>query len=199
MKGGWQMHRGETPAAKRNRGGSIEGVQRMDLLSWRFSRAEIDRLSKLQLRYRERPDALDLPVEEGRLRFARWLVERGRLTEDDGAGSWKLPRDGETLCGKGLQRSRPKSAGGIPHSGPDGEPELAGVRGHPSGGWRLSLLGVWPWVRQGLAGAAQIGRKLGSWLFLPGEVGIWGPYDPYGSAPPYLDTQWNWIYFRHPW
>jgi hypothetical protein len=199
MKGGWQMHRGETPAAKRNRGGSIAGVQRMDLLSWRFSRAEIDRLSKLQLDYRERPDVLDLPIEEGRLRFARWLVEHGRLTEDDRVGSWKPPRHEETWCGKGPQRSRPKSAGDIPHRGSDGEPELAGTRRQEREEWCLDRLGVWSWVRRGLAKAAQIGRKLGSWLFLPGRGDPRGPYDPYGGAFPYLDAQWNWMYLRPPW
>lgn len=57
-------------------------IKRMELLMWHFNAAEVDRLIKCQLRYRQRLDALDLPVDLYRLRFARWLVEQGKLTED---------------------------------------------------------------------------------------------------------------------
>ena len=108
----------------------LAGVQRLELLSWRFSEAEIQRLSTLQVRHREHPDLVDLPVEERRLQFARWLVEHGRLSEDAGSGildhpysqenapsgiqlgafqlgaAWELNGDGRRdPAGAGLERS----------------------------------------------------------------------------------------------
>lgn len=59
-----------------------KGIERMELLKDRFDAAEINRLITRQTRYRERIDALDLPADLNRLRFARWLVENGKLTED---------------------------------------------------------------------------------------------------------------------
>jgi len=71
------------------------GIQRLELLWWRFSAAEVQRLSLLQLVQRERPSALDLPLEEGRLRFARWLVATGRLSEQT-----ECRREGGHLAGQ---------------------------------------------------------------------------------------------------
>lgn len=64
--------------------GSIEDVRRMDLIRWRFSAAEIERLIKWQQRYREGQVPRDLPLDAYRLHFARWLVERGKLSEGVG-------------------------------------------------------------------------------------------------------------------
>jgi hypothetical protein len=81
------MHFRKTPAARRKQqdapapAPAPAGIQRLELLWWRFSAAEVQRLSLLQLVQRERPSALDLPLEECRLRFARWLVATGRLSE----------------------------------------------------------------------------------------------------------------------
>src|SRR5258706_9657349 len=77
------MHFRKTRAARHNPhdAPAPAGIQRLELLWWRFSAAEVQRLSRLQLVQRERPSALDLPLEEGRLRFARWLVATGRLSE----------------------------------------------------------------------------------------------------------------------
>src|SRR5258706_15492590 len=79
------MHFRKTRAARRKQqdapAPAPAGIQRLELLWWRFSAAEVQRLSLLQLVQRERPSALDLPLEEGRLRFARWLVATGRLSE----------------------------------------------------------------------------------------------------------------------
>src|SRR5260370_9104868 len=75
------MHFRKTPPARHDDNDSPAGVQRLELLWWRFSAAETQRLSALQLLQRERPNALDLPLEECRLRFARWLIEHGRLSE----------------------------------------------------------------------------------------------------------------------
>src|SRR5258707_12379028 len=75
------MHNKETQAAWSNQNESPEGVQRLELLMLRFSEAEIQSLSLLQLVHRPRPNALDQPVEECGLRFARWLGDNGRLSE----------------------------------------------------------------------------------------------------------------------
>src|SRR5260370_41069686 len=74
--GRWPMHFRKTRAARRNPqdtpapAPAPAGIQRLELLWWRFSAAEVQRLSLLQLVQRERPSARDLPLEEGRLRFA---------------------------------------------------------------------------------------------------------------------------------
>jgi hypothetical protein len=66
-------------------GGSQEtgrDIQRIELLKRHFDAAEINRLITCQARYREGVDALDLSADLHRLRFARWLVEHGKLTDD---------------------------------------------------------------------------------------------------------------------
>lgn len=57
-------------------------IHRMELLKRHFSAAEINRLITCQIRYREEGGALDLPADLHRLRFTRWLVEHGKLTDD---------------------------------------------------------------------------------------------------------------------
>src|SRR5258708_15459830 len=83
--GRWPMHFRKTRAARRNPqdtpAPAPAGIQRLELLWWRFSAAEVQRLSLLQLVQRERPSARDLPLVECRPRFARWLVATGRLSE----------------------------------------------------------------------------------------------------------------------
>lgn len=76
------MHDKEMPAVTEGLLGSAQGIERIDLLVWRFSSAEIERLSEWQLRIRARADVLDLPLDELRLRFARWLVNHGKLSEN---------------------------------------------------------------------------------------------------------------------
>lgn len=79
------MHHEEASAARNvTNSDPEEGIQRLELLGWRFSSAEIDNLSRLQRHYRERPEAIDLPLEECRWWFARWLVEHGKIGEGDG-------------------------------------------------------------------------------------------------------------------
>src|SRR5260370_21746377 len=82
--GRWPMHFRKTRAARRNPqdtpAPAPAGIQRLELLWWRFSAAEVQRLSLLQLVQRERPSARDLPLEECRLRFARWLAATRRLS-----------------------------------------------------------------------------------------------------------------------
>ena len=119
------MYGKQPPTPKGGQSELLAGVQRLELLSWRFSEAEIQRLSTLQVRHREHPELVDLPVEERRLQFARWLVEHGRLSEDDGSGildhpysqanvpsafqlgaAWELNGDGRRdLQGAGLKHS----------------------------------------------------------------------------------------------
>lgn len=169
------MHNEAMPAARRNHSGSTEGVQRLELLSSRFSAAEIDRLSQLQLRHRERVAGLDPPLEECRLRFARWLVERGKLGEDDGIGPEAPPR-------------------GIPSGHLDGGPVLEGIRDRQCQDWRLALRGAFARIRQGIARAAGLGRELGGLGYLPGAA---GPWSSYGSSRSFAEDQWIWMRFRN--
>jgi hypothetical protein len=162
----WQMRNHKPPADKRHHGGAPAGILRTDLLTSRFSETEIQRLSRLQLRYRERPDARDMPIEESRLQFAHWLVEQGRLSEDDGSGVWKR---------------LPESPEDMPDGCVDGEMASA-RRQHREVGHR-PLFGALSWVRQGLTRAAGIGRGVGRWLFLPGEPGEAIPWEMYGQFP----------------
>lgn len=82
MKGRWRMDDETTRDGSRGSQETRKGIERMELLKDRFDAAEINRLITRQTRYRERIDALDLPADLNRLRFARWLVENGKLTED---------------------------------------------------------------------------------------------------------------------
>lgn len=82
----WMRMRGEDkPAAIGGRAGRVEAIKRMDLLAWRFSADEIERLVEWQIRHRTQSDSLDVSVTISRLRFARWLFEHGRIGEDVGA------------------------------------------------------------------------------------------------------------------
>jgi hypothetical protein len=97
------MHFRKTPAARRKQqddASAPAGIQRLELLWWRFSAAEVQRLSLLQLVQRERPSALDLPLEECRLRFARWLVATGRLSEQTGCRLEERRLEGGRLAGQ---------------------------------------------------------------------------------------------------
>jgi hypothetical protein len=205
------MRKKEPPSAKRTQDGSVESIQRLELLSWRFSQVEIDRLSQLQLQHRGHLDTLDLPIEEGRLQFARWLVERGRLSEDDGSGLWEPSWRQEPSTEKWPQPARTTaSPAGASSEEPDREPahESESVDNQQCKDRRLSFVGVWMGMRKGLAGVAGIGRAVGSWLCQSGEAvpwvpfdpyGLYGPYGPYGSPQSSAEAQWYWIYLRRPW
>jgi hypothetical protein len=81
----WQRHREARLTMRhityRAPEGGDKGVERLDLLMWRFSSDEIARLTALQIRHRERLDRHDLQLDVYHLRFARWLIEHGRLSE----------------------------------------------------------------------------------------------------------------------
>jgi hypothetical protein len=85
VKARWQCHREARKTTRhiphRSPEGIDEGIERLDLLTWRCSSDEISRLSALQMRYREQLDRRNLQLDEFHLRFARWLVEHGRLSE----------------------------------------------------------------------------------------------------------------------
>ncbi len=81
----WQCHQ-EVRLATRHIAhhspeGGDKGVERLDLLMWRFSSDEIARLTALQIRHREQLERHDLQLDVYHLRFARWLIEHGRLSE----------------------------------------------------------------------------------------------------------------------
>jgi hypothetical protein len=137
-----------------------ERDERMDLLRRRFSGEEVERLTLLQLRCRERPDLLDLPpqerrppLQERRLQFARWLVEQGRIGEAVDPGQEGQPLE---VWKKGLpnglaKRSKDRSCG---HQG--GRPAPSHTARTPRGKWREALLRSLSGRRPGSETAAGI-------------------------------------------
>ncbi len=224
--GRWQMHIRKTPDARHNEHESPAGVQRLELLWWRFSEAEIQRLSLLQLVQRERPNALDLPLEECRLRFARWLVATGRLSEQTErrleecrleAQPWAREAVGDAAEVLACHGCVPAARADLLAGACAGEPPAHSAQGHRPMDGRLLLVGAWRRLRRGMARVAAFGRGLGrlglddppnnggTWgPYGPwnpyGPYGAWGPYgpsDPYGSARSVADDPWRWMRFRH--
>jgi hypothetical protein len=190
------MRKKEPPAGEPNQPGPVESVQRMGLLSQRFSETEIKYLCQLQVRCRERPDPLDLPMAERRLQFVRWLARHGYLSEDDGTGHWRPPWDEEGSSEKWPRQRESDS----PLDLPTAEPGCAPVPPH---GHRLppkqrsrSWLSVWSWIRRGLTAAVGVGGEVRGWPSLPRGL---DPHSLYGNAYSGADAYWYWIYLRHPW
>jgi hypothetical protein len=210
------MHFRKTPAARHNPqdAPAPAGIQRLELLWWRFSAAEVQRLSLLQLVQRERPSALDLPLEECRLRFARWLVATGRLSEQtecrlaggrlagqpwapEAAGPAAGPAEGEAAVEAEGQAAAevlayagagPTARARLPAEEPSGEPPPPSAQWNRPMDRRLLLLGAGRQLRRGMAKVAAFGRALGRMDYLSNAGGPWGPYGtwgPYGPWGPY--------------
>lgn len=157
-------------AALGNKSRSREDIQRLDLLRWRFSEAEIQRLCRLQLRRNARPDGLDLPLDPCRLRFARWLVEHGRLSEEPDGDREAPPGARETSRAPGYQGRLTSLTGGTWGGRLSGEV------------WRLALLHTLFRVRQAIARALEIAGEPGS---LGDRLGERGPRRRSRSARPF--------------
>jgi hypothetical protein len=207
--GRWQMHDKTTQAVRRNQERPLEGVQRLELLSWRFSEAEVMNLSLLQLLRRQRPNVLDLPVEASRLQFARWLVEHGRLSEDVPSGAV------ETFCADAAAEASPYTGGAATHGWSvsagdrardaeaedteledlmDAEPQHPALRRIRSVARWCKSKAVACWREMTRPDYPYPPYGMGSW-------GTWGPYgvyDPYGprtpwgSQHPITDSPWYW-------
>src|SRR5258706_2768548 len=209
------MHFRKTRPAGHNPqdGPAAAGIQRLELLWWRFSAAEVQRLSLLQLVQRERPSALDLPLEECRLRFARWLVATGRLSEQtecrlegcrlagqpwaqEAAGPAAGPAEGEAAAVLACAGAGPTARARLPAEEPSGEPPpLESAQPPPPSAQgnrpmdrpRLPL-GAARQLPRGMAKVAAFGRALGRMDYLSDAGGPWGPYGtwgPYGPWGPY--------------
>lgn len=171
------MRRHDVRAAKRSQGEPLEGIERMELVFWRFSEAEIQSLSLLQLQQRYWPNALDLPLSEGRLQFAHWLVEHGLLSEHTGGDLEAQPeaeKAPDALWRPGIAPT-PCGAAATGASVRESRMERARRTGHEH--WRPLLLRAWSIARRGLAKLGTIGRELEStdWLF-PCEGRFWKLY-----------------------
>jgi len=191
------MHLQHTPVAKRDHNEPLQGVERLELLFWRFSQSETHSLSMMQLAHRQRPNVLDLPLDECRMRFVRWLVETGRLNEeaadgqpqaDDGAALALRERATCTAledASSSVQECAPSL------SSPPKAAQEKDLGGEEPGRARSSLPGARSRVRSGLTKLAAFGRKLGRMLLVPDDNVSWG--GPYGANDPYSGyTHFDW-------
>jgi uncharacterized membrane protein YeaQ/YmgE (transglycosylase-associated protein family) len=204
-----RLRNDEAPVAASSHSDSAQSVQRLDLLSWRFSLPEIESLSALQLRYRERPDSLDMPLDESRLRFARWLVEHGGIGEDDSSSRDKLASNGRTSCESRLQDGIPRLPGdtednrsGTPAGEPAPESARESARGKHHQTWRLPLRRVFSRAHPGIGEAAGVDRELEDPEYLLGDgrhwdpSNPWGPWDLYGGSRSQSSAYWFWMGLR---
>jgi hypothetical protein len=152
------------------------------------------------------------------LRFARWLVDNGRLSEHAGypLEGPSEARDTEATAEIAELAERP---GGepVPHdkhlpaSDCPVDPALERAQRDRPAEWRLILLRAWSRLRRGMAKIGDSRRELGQWYYLPGEGGpgdACGTYDPYGPRGPYTrglfsspgplpNDPWLWMRYRH--
>lgn len=207
------------PTSSPNQSGSIQSIQRLEVLGRRFSEAETRRLSTLQLRYQAQPDAQDLPMEVLRLRFARWLVECGWLGADDGSGFEKARGDGTPLSERGncSHKSHSREGGASPEdpSGARDDPARVAAHGKHHPQRRLSLFTFWSRARRGSATGADMERererepkrkqnrppdaKPCGPESPSGPCGPYSPFSPQPGADSHAEAQWYWIFLRHPW
>lgn len=170
------MHADDTLAAEHNESDAIEVIQRMDLLQRQFSKAEIEHLSNLQVRCRERHDALDLPLEVCRLRFVRWLVEHGKISEDN-------PSHGESeLEEKYPQTSRRKEddvtlPGNAPPSDLDSEPGQEGILRTRCDNLRLTVRRTISRVWRGINKAFSVSLEPEGLAYSSYQGMLWRPYE----------------------
>ena len=155
MKGQWRMDDETEEDSGHDSHENSRDIQRMELLEGRFAAAEINRLITRQMRYRERVDTLDLPADLNRLRFARWLVEHGQLTEDlDEHEDVDEDVDSESGAFEGAPTDK---AGHTPNANASlkympapywyAQPRLKCSPNCRSGGWRRSLSNVMAQLR----------------------------------------------------
>jgi hypothetical protein len=151
------------------------------------------------VRCRERPDALDRPDGDDYLRFARWLVEHGRLSEDDGTARWRPPRDGETPRTKWPRKGQPEPAGDNLPGEPDSDWQTACVQRLQHAHWRLIMRGAWARARRGLVRAAGSGRELRSQMRVSSAIESWRPWGQWSGASSSPEAQWYWMFLWPLW
>jgi hypothetical protein len=179
------MHHDETPATHNaTTSGPSEEIQRLELLSWRFSSVEIDRLSRLQLRFREHPQVIDFPLEERRLWFARWLVEHGRIGAGDGVGIEKQLAESERSAQPPLQeRAAPQPDATWP-------PEHTVYEA-----WHRQLLSRVARAWRCVVEAVRLGCEAVGQDYLASEYAQWypGPHGPYDHPRSHTAAQLFWL------
>jgi hypothetical protein len=182
------MHHEEASAAHdMTSSKSEQGVQRLELLGWCFSPAEIERLSKLQQRYRERPETVELPLEECRWSFARWLVEHGRIGEGDGVECSSRPPGDDSDTHRSLEAE--------PTAQLDGPrpPENADHKA-----WHVRLFGHFARAWRHVVGASEPGSEVAYHRYATDEHAPWYPdlRDP--SSRPYSRTMAQMLWLGYP-
>jgi hypothetical protein len=218
------MQNNHAQAARHSQGDPPDGVQRLELLLRRFSPNEIQCLSLLQLLLRQRPSALDFPLEEPRLQFARWLVEHGQLSEDV-AASQEAPASAEAKLDEvRIRGGSPGPSRTLLSAATSDEPpgaqadstwKIGGVR------WLGSLSHAWSALRQRITEVTNFGREVdrsdygereGPPWRTQGTDGLNRPRSPgrdpgairphrlrgpRGAARPSSNVPWLWTRFRH--
>lgn len=199
------MHSEHSAAEQGHQINSPEGsTPRLDLLSQRFSEAEIQCLSRLQLRHRTSPDKLDLPVDPCRLSFARWLFEHGRLTEEMDRDDVALPHvappwEEQASCAPGGQGGMPDATQDPSDGRVGGAPELESGCRKLSNAWRLALSRALSRMRKAVARVGDISSEAGGMAPPRDEAGPWTlDGRPCGSERPF-DPRLGWIHSREGW
>jgi hypothetical protein len=200
------MQNDHAQAAKHSQGDPPDGVQHLELLLRRFSPAEIQCLSLLQLLLRQRPSALDFPLEEPRLQFARWLVEHGQLSEDVGASEESPVPPQPTPDEMRPQGGAPGPSRTLLSAATSREPPvdttwtIAGER------WLGRLSRVWYALRRGITRVANVAHEVERRDDAPRKGPPWSthgtdgpnrPRSPGGAAHPSSNVPWLWTRFRH--
>ncbi len=186
--------RATSPAAIRDAGGALAPVPHADPLLGRFSADEIVRLTTLRLRCRERPDALDQPIPERRLQFARWLVEHGRLGENIESGEADRAREPAREASSEPWRAGSPSErrGGAESRLQDHESASANTCWKPPANRRVTLLGLASRIWRRSGPRERSGRPRDISARLPDGA---DPWSPFRGPREYFEAPWLWMGF----
>jgi hypothetical protein len=195
------MSQEEPPVSRhlqQDRQDSYEGAAQKGMLGCRLSKGEIQSLLVLRLRWQQAPDACDLPADEPRLQFARWLVEHGKLSEGEGSRAHEPVCSGADVSPDSPREHEPVCVKDIPS-----ELEGCSTDERPQDQSQQSLCTVGMRIRQSLARIGAVGRKVATWLFVPSEpwdrsYGLYGPY-PHVSPWSCMEDPLFWRHFGSGW
>lgn len=158
-----------------------EQAWKVGLTELHLSPREIRALTALRRRWNQAPDSRDIPAEERRLLFARWMVEHGRLSDDDGSGQ----RDNAYLlaipaCSGTREMAQESTDGTCPAPAHDGGHEDA-TEQSVDADRRLCQHTVGARTRNALRSIGAALGRIARWLFEPDDD--WGlGYQPWSNS-----------------